>query len=166
MKITSFMTYHRVCYQINTTGVTSGAGTAQPYGAHEFTPGVQWGSCYLIFSFICMFCRPLFVLLFIFFWPLCCLSFDIRILIYPLVSSNSFQERVLMSTFILYIFKMFLTCIYSSLYLLTNDMFNMLFISSLFGFFIQIRSTTVIEHVASFGYIILTPSQHVFPFTC
>jgi hypothetical protein len=39
---------------------------------------------------MCMFCRSLFVLLYIFFWPLCCLFFfDIRILITPLVSSNS-----------------------------------------------------------------------------
>jgi hypothetical protein len=37
-----------------------------------------------------MFCRSLFVLLHFFFWPLCCLFFfDIRILITPLVSSNS-----------------------------------------------------------------------------
>jgi hypothetical protein len=37
-----------------------------------------------------MFCRSLFVLLYFFFWPLCCLFlFDIRILIAPLVSSNS-----------------------------------------------------------------------------
>ena len=47
-----------------------------------------------------MFCSSLFVLLFFFFWPLCCLSFffwplcclsffDIQILINPLVSSNS-----------------------------------------------------------------------------
>jgi hypothetical protein len=37
-----------------------------------------------------MFCRSLFVLLLIFFWPLCCLCFfDIRILITPLISSNS-----------------------------------------------------------------------------
>ena len=36
-----------------------------------------------------MFCRSMFVLLFFFFWPLCCLSFfDIQILIAPLVSSN------------------------------------------------------------------------------
>jgi hypothetical protein len=56
----------------------------------EFTPGFLWGSCYSIFSFICMFCRSLFVLLYFFFWPLCCLFFfDIRILIAPLVSSNS-----------------------------------------------------------------------------
>ena len=33
------MTYHRVCNQINTTGVISGAGTAYPLGAPEFTPG-------------------------------------------------------------------------------------------------------------------------------
>jgi hypothetical protein len=36
-----------------------------------------------------MFCRSLFVLLYFFFWPLCCLFFlDIRILITPLISSN------------------------------------------------------------------------------
>ena len=40
---------------------------------------------------ICVFfCRSLFVLLYFFFWPLCCLFFfDIRVLITPLVSSNS-----------------------------------------------------------------------------
>jgi hypothetical protein len=31
-------------------------------GVPEFTPGFYWGSCYSIFSFMCMFCR-------------CCLSF-------------------------------------------------------------------------------------------
>ena len=46
----------------------------------------QWGLCYQIFSFICMFCRSLFVLLFFSFWSLHCLSFDLRILITPLVS--------------------------------------------------------------------------------
>jgi hypothetical protein len=52
--------------------------------------------CYSIFSFICMFCRSLFVLLYFFFWPLYCLFFfDIRIMIAPLVSSNSpyYKER-------------------------------------------------------------------------
>ena len=38
-------------------GNVSGAGTANPPGAHEFTPGFQWCSCYTIFSFMCMFCR-------------------------------------------------------------------------------------------------------------
>jgi hypothetical protein len=41
------------------------------------------------FSVICMFCRSLFVLLCLFIWPLCCLFFDIRIMIAPLVSSIS-----------------------------------------------------------------------------
>jgi hypothetical protein len=36
---------------------------------------------WLFFSFIYMFCRSLFVFLYFFFWPLCCLFFfDIRIL--------------------------------------------------------------------------------------
>jgi hypothetical protein len=42
---------------------TSGAGTAYPSAAPEFTPGFQCGSRYLIFSFICMFCRSLFEML-------------------------------------------------------------------------------------------------------
>ena len=51
--------------------------------------------CYLIFSFICMFCRSLLVLLYMFFWSLCCL-FNIRILItslwylQPLLSALNF----------------------------------------------------------------------------
>ena len=36
-----------------------------------------------------MFCRSLFFLLSFFFWPLWCLSFDLRILITPFVSSTS-----------------------------------------------------------------------------
>jgi hypothetical protein len=41
--------------------------------------------CYSIFSFIRMFCRSLFVLLYFFFWPLRCLFFfEIPILITPL----------------------------------------------------------------------------------
>ena len=36
-----------------------------------------------------MFCRSLFVILYFFFRPLCCLSFDLRTMITPLVSSNS-----------------------------------------------------------------------------
>ena len=70
-------------------GATSGAGTACPSGAPGFTPGFYWGSCCSIFSFMCMFCRSLFVLLHIFVWPLCCLSYDIWILNTPLEPSNS-----------------------------------------------------------------------------
>ena len=89
--LSSFTTYHRVCNQINTTGATSGAGTTYPSRAHEFTPGFQWGSCYSTLSFMCMFCRSLFVILYFFLWPLYCLFFfDLMNLITPYVSSNSF----------------------------------------------------------------------------
>jgi len=37
---------------MNTTGATSGSGTAYPSGAPEFTSGVWWGSYYSIFSFM------------------------------------------------------------------------------------------------------------------
>ena len=37
--LSSFMTYPRVCNTNNTTGTTSGAGTAYPSGTPEFTPG-------------------------------------------------------------------------------------------------------------------------------
>ena len=91
--LSSFMTYHRICNYNNATGVTSGGGNAYPSREPEFTPGFQWSSCYSIFSFMCMFCRSLFVLLSFFFWPLRCLSFVLRILITPLVSSNpSYNE--------------------------------------------------------------------------
>jgi len=43
-----------------------------------------FSSCYSIFSFMCMFCRSLFALLYFFFWSIVCLFFfDIRILITP-----------------------------------------------------------------------------------
>ena len=53
--LSSFITYHRVCTYINTTGVTNGAGTAYPSRAPELTPGFQWGSCNSIISFMCLF---------------------------------------------------------------------------------------------------------------
>jgi len=49
--LSSFMTYHRVCNYINKTK------------APEFTPDFYCGSCYSIFSFVCMFWRSLFVVL-------------------------------------------------------------------------------------------------------
>ena len=53
------------------------------------SPVFSGGWCYSILSLMCMFCRSLFFLLYFFFWPLYCLSFELRILIIPLVSSNS-----------------------------------------------------------------------------
>jgi hypothetical protein len=63
---------------------------------HQFysNQGFVVGLCYSIFSFLCMFCRSLFVLMYFFFWPLCCwFFFDLRILITFLVSSNSSFEN-------------------------------------------------------------------------
>jgi len=57
------------------TGAIRGAETAYPSGAQEFTDS-WWGSCYWIFSFMCMFRRSLFVFLYFLFWPLCFLSSD------------------------------------------------------------------------------------------
>jgi len=53
-------------------------------------PGLYWGSCWSIFSFMCMFCRSLFVLL-PFFFLVIVLSVLLRFtdMITPLVSSNS-----------------------------------------------------------------------------
>ena len=59
------------------------------YCANPCYFGFQWGSFYWICSFMCMFWRWLFVLFSFFIWPLCCLFFNLRILITPLVSSNS-----------------------------------------------------------------------------
>jgi len=56
-------------------GATSGEGIAYPSGAPEFIHSFYWGSCYWIFSFMCVFCRSLFDLLYFSFWPLCCLFF-------------------------------------------------------------------------------------------
>ena len=60
--LSSFMNYQRICNQINTS-ITSGAGTVYLSRAPKFSPGFLWGLCYTIFSFMCMLCRPFFVLL-------------------------------------------------------------------------------------------------------
>ena len=52
-----------------------------PFRSTWVRPGFYCGSRYSIFSFMCMFCRSLFVLLYFFCWQLCCLFFDLRILI-------------------------------------------------------------------------------------
>ena len=50
-------------------------------------------SCSSIVSFMCMSCRSFFVRLSYFLCSLCCLSVDLRILITPLVSSNSSYKK-------------------------------------------------------------------------
>ena len=82
---------------LNSTGPTSGTGTAYPSGAPEFTPGFMgiratrslvYMQCFvdLCLSF---FFQPL-CCMFFFFQPLCCMFFlDLRILITHFLSSNS-----------------------------------------------------------------------------
>ena len=73
-----------------------------------YTSDFQWG--YSIFSFICMICRSLFVLLYFFFWPLCCLFFfDIRILITPLVSSIVVYQIYLILVILYVVLKLMLS---------------------------------------------------------
>jgi hypothetical protein len=43
-----------IIHRNNMTGAISGAGTAYPSTAHEFTPDFYWGLCYSIFSFMCI----------------------------------------------------------------------------------------------------------------
>ena len=57
--LSSFMTYHQVCNQINTINATSGDGTAYTSGAPVFSEVRVTQSLVLL----CMFCRSLFVLL-------------------------------------------------------------------------------------------------------
>jgi hypothetical protein len=60
--------------------------------SHPVFSGVR-GARSLVFCVV--FCRSLFVILSFFFWSLCCLFFfDLRILIIPLVSSNSSCKTV------------------------------------------------------------------------
>ena len=75
---------------------------------HLSSPPVFSGVCVarsLVFYIHVVFCRSLFVLLSFFFWPLtlCCLSFfDLRILITPLVFSNSSCTLYIVHVHLLY----------------------------------------------------------------
>ena len=89
MLLWSFRSILLICIQWIFTGVTCGAGIAYPYGAHEFIASFSVVRVTRSFVFCVVFFRSLFAILSLFFWPLCCLSFDLWILITSLVSSNS-----------------------------------------------------------------------------
>ena len=74
-------------YYGNTTGVTSGAGTVYSSRAPEFTRFLVRCALPDLYFFGVEPNRSLCVLFF--FWPLCCLSFELRILIILWVSSSS-----------------------------------------------------------------------------
>jgi hypothetical protein len=84
--LTILMTYHRVCNKRNTTGATCEAGTAYPSGGPDLLSVLSRVRIVRSLVFCVRFCRSMFVFLFFFFWALCCLSFDLRLLMTPLTS--------------------------------------------------------------------------------
>ena len=86
------MIYHRVCNKINTTGANSGTGTAYPSGAPEITPGISGVRVTrsLVFC-LCFVDRCLSFVLFLLAIVLSVTLHDLRILIKPLISSNSIK---------------------------------------------------------------------------
>ena len=89
---------------MNTTGDTSGAGTAYP----ELIPGFWWGSCYSILSFLCISCRSLIVLFYFLFWPLLCLFVCLFVCFFVCLCLFLFFFRYTDSDHPFGIFKLFL----------------------------------------------------------
>ena len=82
------MAYHQVCDQSSTKGATRKAGAACPSGAHEFTPDFSGVVVARSLVFFVVFLRLLvFFCPFSFDYCIVC-TFDLQILITPLVSSN------------------------------------------------------------------------------
>jgi hypothetical protein len=80
-----------VPFSTNTTGATSGAGTACPSAAHEFTPILSRVLVAQSSVFCVVLWRSSFVILSLVFWPLHCLSFlELRLLFYlqPFLNNN------------------------------------------------------------------------------
>ena len=83
-----FITYHQGCNQSNTPGLTSEKGTVYSSGALDFTLYIILVGFVLLNLYFSVQCLIDSCLSF-FFRPFCCVSFDLRMLITPLVSSNS-----------------------------------------------------------------------------
>ena len=80
--------HHLVCNKSSITDATCGTGTAYLSGSPVFTlPGFSRVRVVWSLVFCEIFCKSLFVLLSLFFWPLCFLS-ELRAFITPLASSN------------------------------------------------------------------------------
>ena len=76
----SFITYHRICNQSNTTGATSGAGTDYLSGVH---PRILVGFLLLDLQFsVQWFVDCCFSFCFFIVWPLHCLSFALWLLVF------------------------------------------------------------------------------------
>jgi hypothetical protein len=71
---------------------TSWVGTAYPSGAPEFTPGFSGvRATRSLVLYVCFVDRYLSICPFSFQWLLCCLSFDLQIVITPLAFSSKSQ---------------------------------------------------------------------------
>ena len=81
-----------------------GAGTVYPSGAPEFILGFKRGSCYSIFSFMCMFCRSWFAL---FLWSFCCLHLWFTDSDYPFGIFKLFLTKFALISGILDYFELF-----------------------------------------------------------
>jgi hypothetical protein len=80
--------------QVNVRMIRKGAGKCLPFQSTWVHPLVFSGIRVTRSLVLCvMCCRSLFVPLSYFFWPFCYLSFNLRILTTPLVSSTSFVYR-------------------------------------------------------------------------
>ena len=81
------------------TGVTCGAETVNPSRTPQLTPAFNWVHIARSIVFCVMFYRSLFVFVSFFFWPLCCLSFDLRLLLTLLVYYNFSYNECLVTRF-------------------------------------------------------------------
>ena len=85
----SMLCYHNFGTSVIVSLVPLVEQELHPFRSTWVQPRFKWSSCHSIFSFMCMLCGSLFFLFYFFFWTLCCLLFDLWILITPLVSWNS-----------------------------------------------------------------------------
>ena len=81
--LSSFMAYHQVCNKSNITSDTRVAETVYSSWARELAPGFSGVHVTLSLVFYIIVCS---LSLSLFYWPLCCFSFDLRLPITPLVS--------------------------------------------------------------------------------
>ena len=104
---------HKKAFSVNPLNQTCFvAGTAHPSSAPEFPLDFSGVRVTRSFVLCVLFCRSLFFLFSFFFWSSCCLSFfDLRILITPLVPSNSSCTQCLAISYIshnmCYLYHMF-----------------------------------------------------------
>ena len=101
-KIETILTTHILTYTANTifnnikTGANGVAGTAYPSVEYDFT---QFFCCVVLLSLqlsaVFGTCRSLFVLWAFSLWSLHCLSFDVRLLITPLISANLYYIKII-----------------------------------------------------------------------